>query len=82
VVLSVDLTGPAAVTGTLSRARLHGAARYTRFGTVDFGQVGAGKHQLRFNRTKSGRRLTPARYKLALTAAGTTRTLRFRIRPS
>ena len=82
VVLSVDLSGPAAVTGTLSRARLHGPARYTRFGTVDFGQVRAGKHQLRFNRTKSGRKLTPARYTLRLVAAGTTRTLRFRMRAS
>jgi len=82
VVLSIDLSGTAAVTGTLSRARLHGAARYKRFGRVDFGRVGAGKHQLRFDRTKSGRKLTPARYELRLVAAGTTRTLRFRIRPS
>jgi plastocyanin len=82
VVLSIDLSAPAAVTGTLSRAPLHGAARYKRFGSVDFGQVAAGKRELRFNRTAAGKRVTPARYKLVLKAAGTTRTLRFRVRPS
>jgi plastocyanin len=80
VVLAIDLSGPAAVTGTLTRAPLRGAARYKRFGTVDFGQIAAGKRELRFSRTKSGRRLTPARYKLVLQAAGATRTLRFRVR--
>jgi plastocyanin len=82
VVLSIDLSAPAAVTGALSRAPLHGAARYKRFGSVDFGQVAAGKRELRFNRTTAGKRVTPARYKLVLKAAGTTRTLRFRVRPS
>jgi plastocyanin len=82
VVLAIDLSGPAAVKGALTRAPLRGAARYRRFGTVDFGQVAAGKRELRFSRTKTGRRLSPARYKLVLTAAGTTRTLRFRVRTS
>jgi plastocyanin len=82
VVLAIDLSGPTAVTGALTRAPLRGGARYRRFGTVDFGQVAAGPRQLRFSRTKSGRRLTPARYKLVLQAAGTTRTLRFRVRAS
>jgi plastocyanin len=82
VVLAIDLSAPASVRGTLRRAALHGRARYRSFGTVDFGQVAAGRQQLRFSRAASGRRLSAGRYRLVLSAAGTTSTLRFRVRPS
>jgi hypothetical protein len=80
VVLSIDLSAPATVRGTLRRASLRGKARYQAFGSVDFGQVAAGPRQLRFTRTKTNRRLTPARYRLVLQTAGTTRTFSFRVR--
>jgi plastocyanin len=82
VVLAIDLTAPAAVRGTLKHAALRGRARYRAFGSVSFGQVAAGRRQLVFSRTQAGRLLTPGRYRLALEAAGSTRSLSFRVRPS
>ena len=76
--LRIDLSAPADVRGTLRR-RAPGARRFTRFGALRVRGVAAGPRILRFTRTAAGRRLRPGRYALALRAAGTTRTLRFRV---
>ena len=77
--LRIDLSAPADVRGTLRR-RAPGARRFKAFGAVRFGRVGAGPRRLQLRRTASGRRLRAGRYRLALTAAGETRTLAFRVR--
>jgi hypothetical protein len=77
--LRIDLSAAARVTGTLSR-RARPGARFRRFGSLDFGRVAAGPRTLSFTRTKAGRRLTLGRYKLALKAAGASRSLAFRVR--
>jgi hypothetical protein len=76
--LRIDLSAPADVRGTLRR-RAPGARRFRAFGRLRFGRVGAGARTLTFTRTAAGRRLRPGRYTLALHAAGTRRTLAFRV---
>ena len=75
--LTIDLSAPAEVDGTVKRRRPSG--RYKRFGTVDFGVVDAGPQELAFKRVESGRRLKPGRHKLKLSAAGEKHTLKFRV---
>jgi hypothetical protein len=77
--LRIDLTAPARVTGTLTR-RVRRGTPFRRFGTLDFGHVAAGPRTLAFTRTRAGRRLARGRYRLALAAAGSTRTLAFAVR--
>jgi plastocyanin len=77
--LRIDLSAPAQVGGTLTR-RARPGARFRRFGSVGFGRVAAGPRTLSFTRTTAGRRLTRGAYRLALRAAGETRTLSFRVR--
>jgi len=77
----IDLSRAATVTGTLRRRPLRGARRARGFGRVHLGTVPAGARTVRFSRTRSGRRLTPGRYTLALTVGDAApRTLRFRVR--
>lgn len=82
VVLAIDLAAPADVSGALERAAPRGRARYKAFGRVDFGRIPTGKRRLVFSRTQTGRRLKGGRYRLALSADGATRTLRFGVRAS
>ena len=77
--LRIDLSAAAPVTGTVFRRARRGAP-FRRFGSLDFGRVAAGPRTLSFTRTKAGRRLTAASYRLALKAAGSTRTVSFRVR--
>jgi plastocyanin len=74
VKVRIDLSQPAAVTGTLKR-------RTKGYGRVDFGTVAAGPRTLRFTRNAAGRRLKAGRYKLRLTIAGRPpQTLSFKVR--
>jgi plastocyanin len=75
VSVAIDLSRASAVRGTLKR-RAPGAERFRRVTRVRFGTVAAGPRTLKLKR-----RLKPGRYRLRLTAAGQTRTLRFRVRP-
>ena len=79
VVLRIDLSAPADARAALTR-RAAGAPRFKAFGTVRFGRVAAGPRELSFRRTAAGRRLTAARYRMTLRAAGAQRTLAFRVR--
>ena len=70
----IDLSQPAAVSGTLRR-------RGRGFGRVRFGTVQAGARTLSFRRNAAGRRLTAGRYTLRLRIAGEEQpALRFRVR--
>ena len=80
VKVKIDLSQPAAVTGTLSR-RPRGRTRAKRFGRVDFGTVAAGMRTLKFTKTAAGKRLTAGRYRLKLTiGARAPQTLSFKVR--
>jgi hypothetical protein len=79
VALRIDLSAPARVRGTLRR-RAPGSTRLAAFGSVRLGRVAAGPRTVRFTRTAAGRRLAPGAYKLRLTAAGSVRSLAFRVR--
>jgi plastocyanin len=69
----IELATPASVRAVLRR-RAPGARRFKRVARVRFGTVPAGERRLRIQR-----HLRPGRYRLRVTAAGTTRTLRFRV---
>lgn len=76
---TVDLSTAGRLTGTLRRRPLKGRRRARRFGTLDFGEVAAGARQLRFTRTKAGKRLTRGRYTLTLKAGSDTSVLKFSV---
>lgn len=70
----IDLSQPAAVTGTLRK-------RDRSFGRVRFGTVAAGPRTLSFRRNAAGRRLKAGRYTLRLRVAGEPQeALSFRVR--
>jgi plastocyanin len=77
--LRIDLSAPARVKGVLKRRALNGQGKARRFGALDFGTVGAGRRLLRFQRTKSGRRLTRGRYALMIRAGRDSQVLRFKV---
>lgn len=72
--LRIDLSAPADVRGALRR-RAPGKRRFAAYATLRFGRVAAGPRTLR-----SARRLSPGRYRLKVTAAGTARTLAFAVK--
>jgi plastocyanin len=79
--VKIDLSQPAAVSGTLARRPLRGRAKASRFGRVNFGTVAAGMRTLRFTRNSAGRRLTAGRYSLNLTIGDRPpQKLRFKVR--
>ena len=81
VKLRIDVSQPAAVSGTLKRRPPRGRARARSFGRVSFGTVAAGPRTLTFTRNAAGRRLSAGRYTLAVTVAGRApKSLAFRVR--
>jgi plastocyanin len=81
VKVRIDLSQPAAVTGTLARRPPRGNVRAKRFGRVSFGTVAAGIRTLKFTKNAAGKRLTAGRYRLELTiGTGAPQTLSFRVR--
>jgi plastocyanin len=81
VKLRIDLSQPAAVTGTLARRPPRGNVRAKRFGRVSFGTVAAGIRTLKFTKNAAGKRLTAGRYRLELTiGTRAPQTLSFKVR--
>ena len=81
VKLRIDLSQPAAVTGTLSRRPPRGNVRAKSFGRVSFGTVAAGIRTLKFTKNAAGKRLTAGRYRLELTiGTRAPQTLSFKVR--
>lgn len=75
VLISINLSAPANVTGTLERRR---GGRFRRFARVNLGRVNAGPQQVRLR--LSGRtRLAAGSYRLRLQAGTSRRTVSFRV---
>ena len=80
ITLRVRLDAPATVTGVVSRLAL-ARNEFRRFGTLRF-RLRAGRHSVRFLRTREHRLLRAGGYRVDLTALGRVVRVSFMVRPS